>query len=209
MSLNLINVNIGTKTSKLFNHFSLEVQPQSICTIMGPSGCGKSTLLGFISGVINQNFFTFSGKIILNNRDISQLPVEKRHVGILLQDPYLFPHISVEENLAFGIPRKYSLEEKKKKIINALNSAQLENFSKRFPDTLSGGQKTRISVLRVLLSEPSVIVLDEPFSKLDAPLRKEFRAFVFSSLKKLSIPIILVTHDKDDIPLDCQQIVEL
>lgn len=207
--LELKHIHIHVENKSLFKNFSVNIAQGEVCALMGPSGCGKSTLFNYILGCLNERDFIYSGNILLNSLEITNTPTEKRRIGILFQDPLLFPHLSIEENLAFGIPNQYSRKDKDKKIAKALEQAQLPNFQKKSPDTLSGGQKTRVSLLRTLLAEPEAILLDEPFSKLDQNLRNEFRDHIFTTLGELDIPVMLVTHDPQDIPTNCKNVIQL
>ena len=130
---------------------------------------------------------------ILNN-----ISIEKRKIGLLLQDGALFPHLTVEQNIYFGMNRKLKSKEKLFLIDENLKKANMDGFQKRYPHTLSGGQKARIACLRALLSEPEVLLLDEPFSSLDPEHRNAFRNFVINKVKESKIPCLIVTHDETD-----------
>ena len=171
------------------------VAPGEVLTIMGPSGSGKSSLLAFVAGFLDRAFRA-EGRVILQARVVTQLPPEQRRIGLLFQDPMLFPHLSVAGNLLFGVPHK--APDRRTRVAAALAEAGLEGFGTRDPATLSGGQKARVALLRLLLSEPAAVLLDEPFSKLDAPLRDGIRAYVFTQLKQRRLPCVLVTHDVAD-----------
>jgi len=198
MSLKLENVCILKNGSAIFDPVTLVINPGEITTLMGPSGCGKSTLLSAVSGSLD-TVFTLKGSICLYGRDLRPLPMEERNIGILFQDDLLFPHMDIAGNLAFAIKGKISRAQKNKIIDMALTSAGLKGFEKRDPSSLSGGQKARVSLLRSLLAKPAALLLDEPFSKLDQPLKAKIKPFVFSQIKKMNIPALLVTHD----PMDC------
>ncbi len=196
--LDLQGFSLSLRGKSFFSNLNLKVQPGEITTIMGPSGCGKSSLLAAISGTLSPEFST-SGSIFLGDFNLTSLPPEERHIGMLFQEDLLFPHMSVGENLGFGIPK--SVKGKLARIAlvaQALEDAGLSGFIDRDPGTLSGGQRARIAVLRTLLSRPSALLLDEPFSKLDVELRERFRAFVFRHAKAHQLPTLLVTHDPDD-----------
>ncbi len=196
--LDLRCVSIVIKGRALLQDFNLNVKPGELATIMGPSGCGKSSLLGYICGTLPPNFDA-SGNLWLDGQDISRLPTEQRRVGILFQDDLLFPHLSVGENLMFALPKtKLTRKARRAKVDDALKEAELEGFADRDPATLSGGQRARVALMRTLLSEPSCLLLDEPFSKLDAELRHRVRRFVFDHMREAGLPAILVTHDKAD-----------
>lgn len=172
------------------------VEPGSILTVMGPSGSGKSTLLAYVAGFLEPDFDA-SGRVILAGRDISRLPAHERHVGILFQDPLLFPHMSTGENLEFAI-RHGNAADRRAIVRAALAEAGLEGFEDRDPATLSGGQRARAALMRTLLADPKALLLDEPFSKLDSALREQVREFVFAEARKRGLPVLLVTHDAGD-----------
>ncbi|MBT3227369.1 MAG: ATP-binding cassette domain-containing protein [Deltaproteobacteria bacterium] len=197
--LKLETVQIYIDGRPLFSSLSLEIKPGEIASIMGPSGCGKSTLLSAICGNL-ADVFVLSGDVSLNERTILALPMEKRRIGILFQDDLLFPHMNIAENLAFALPSEMEKPEKKEKIREALMKAGLSGFEKRDPETLSGGQRARVSLLRSLLAEPEAILLDEPFSKLDQELKDQIRSFVFETIRSMDIPALLVSHDHRDCP---------
>ncbi|MHA2939597.1 ATP-binding cassette domain-containing protein [Vibrio sp. RC27] len=199
MSFELIDFQIAMGDSPLFEPFSLTVKAGQVGAITGPSGSGKSTILSDILGDLAP-VFSRKGGMILNGTELSGIPTSKRQIGILFQDDLLFPHLNVFENLVFGLPSKLSQQQKHERISSALNHAGLSGFEERDIATLSGGQRSRISLLRTLLSEPKVILLDEPFSKLDETLRDQFRSWVFSQIQTQNIPAVLVTHDVKDIP---------
>ncbi|NBE08807.1 ATP-binding cassette domain-containing protein [Paragemmobacter ruber] len=177
---------------------SLAIPAGGTLTIMGPSGAGKSTALAAITGTLAPAF-RLSGRILLNGRDITHLPTRARSVGLMFQDPVLFPHLSVGQNLAFGLPAHVCGQTARTaRIAAALASAGLDGFANRDPATLSGGQKARVALLRTLLAEPCALLLDEPFSRLDTDLRDQIRRFVFDRAAAAGIPTLLVTHDADD-----------
>lgn len=172
-----------------------EIAPGEVLTIMGPSGCGKSTALAALIGALPPAF-GMSGRVVLDGRDITALPPHARRLGILFQDDVLFPHLSVAGNLGFGLPK--GADDRAGRIEDALAEAGLEGMGGRDPATLSGGQRARVALLRCLLSEPRGLLLDEPFAKLDTELRDQIRAFVFARARAHGLPVILVTHDRQD-----------
>lgn len=192
MSLRLDNLRILRDGAPMVS-LDLTVAAGQVLTIMGPSGCGKSTLLAAIVGALPPAF-TLGGRIWLDGRDVTDLPTHRRQMGLLFQDDILFPHLSVAGNLGFGLPR--GTPDRAARIEAALTQAGLEGMGPRDPATLSGGQRARVALMRTLLSAPRALLLDEPFSKLDAALRDQMRAFTFEQAKGL--PTILVTHDQDD-----------
>jgi putative thiamine transport system ATP-binding protein len=174
------------------------VAPGTVLTVMGPSGSGKSTLFNFIGGFLDPAF-SVTGSVEIGGTDITTLPAEQRRIGLLFQDALLFPHMSVSGNLMFAVPASVrSSAERQAKVEAALSEAGLEGYGSRDPDTLSGGQKARIALMRTLLSEPRALLLDEPFSKLDTSLRQHMRDIVFSAARKRNLPMVLVTHDEAD-----------
>lgn len=174
------------------------VAPGKVLTVMGPSGSGKSTLLAAITGTLDPAF-TQTGRIRLNGRDLAGLPTEARRIGILFQDEMLFPHLSVGSNLAFGLsPAIRGRAARRHRIEAALDEVGLPGFLHRDPATLSGGQRARVALQRMLLSAPQALLLDEAFSKLDTDLRQHIRALVFDVARKHALPVVQVTHDHSD-----------
>jgi putative thiamine transport system ATP-binding protein len=177
---------------------SAHVQKGAVLTIMGPSGSGKSSLLAYIGGFLDP-VFTASGRVICNGKVLTDLPPQDRHAGILFQDPLLFPHMSTGGNLAFALsPEFKGRQERRARCEFALDNIGLGGFYDRDPDSLSGGQKARVALARVLLSEPRALLLDEPFSKLDMELRGQMRELVFDKARTRGLPVILVAHDPSD-----------
>lgn len=207
--LELRSVCLTLDGSRLFEELDVAVPAGDVVTIMGPSGCGKSSLLAFICGTLPP-VFGASGEACLDGEALNGLPPEQRHVGILFQDDLLFPHMSVGENLSFGLPAAVSdRAERRARVEAALAEAGLAGMADRDPDTLSGGQRGRVAVMRTLLSQPRALLLDEPFSKLDVDLRARFRTFVFAHARDNRIPTLLVTHDPSDAEAAAGPVVEL
>lgn len=199
MAFDIEQLSLALNHRPLFQPLSVHLEPGQIGTVMGPSGSGKSTLLAAISGTLPPAF-ELGGDIRLNGQSLLSVPIEHRQVGILFQDDLLFPHLNVYQNLVFALPGGLNREQKRDRIASALASAGLAAFERRDVATLSGGQRARISLLRTLLAEPRLILLDEPFSKLDQHLRGQFRDWVFSRIVELGIPALMVTHDPADRP---------
>ena len=176
---------------------SHDIASGEVLTVMGPSGVGKSTLLAFVTGTLAADF-TATGRVLLDGHDITDAAPHQRRVGILFQDDLLFPHLSVGANLAFGLLAGGTAAARQDKVDEALREVGLEGFADRDPATLSGGQKARIALMRMLLSEPCALLLDEPFSRLDATLRAQVREMVFDRAKARGLPVLMVTHDADD-----------
>jgi putative thiamine transport system ATP-binding protein len=195
--LKLENISLKIDDNPLFSKLNLEVNAGQVKTVMGPSGCGKSSLLAHLCGTLPSVFQT-SGKIILNDKTLDDLPPHDRKIGILFQDDLLFPHLSVGENLAFALPAKMRRHERHDKIEQALEEIELSGMHERDPASLSGGQRARVALMRTLLAQPDALLLDEPFSKLDQELRGRFRKLVFTHAVKNSLPTLLVSHDHAD-----------
>lgn len=207
-SLVLDGVTITLEGTDLIAGLDLAVAPGDIVTVMGPSGSGKSTLLAWLCGAVDPAF-RITGRAMLDGVEITRLPPEARRVGILFQDDLLFPHLSVGGNLAFGLPAGLARHDRRARIEAALEEAELPDFEMRDPATLSGGQRARIALMRTLLSEPKALLLDEPFSRLDAALRDRIRHFVFGHATERGLPVLLVTHDPDDAIAAGGQVVEI
>ncbi len=198
--LEIRNATIARSNQTLIADLNLRVEPGEVLTLMGVSGSGKSTLLNWIIGALDPAFEA-RGELWIGGERRDGLPIEARRIGILFQDDLLFPHLSVGKNLAFALPAKLEGRGARRRLIeDTLADVGLAGFFERDPATLSGGQRARVSVLRALLAEPDVLLLDEPFAKLDAVLREQFRSFVFERIARLAIPALLVTHDPDDVP---------
>ncbi|WP_434144819.1 ATP-binding cassette domain-containing protein [Photobacterium leiognathi] len=206
MSFHISNVTITQPNGDiLLASFSLHIAKGEIVTLMGPSGCGKSTLLNYLAGHLNPEF-TAKGTLTLNNQAITEVPAHLRNIGVLFQDDLLFPHLTVWENLAFALPNSIKGNERKQQALTALTQLELAELANAYPHQISGGQRARISLTRLLMAKPQLILLDEPFSKLDSALRLQFRDWVFQQIQQASIPTLMVTHDKQDIPNDSQLI---
>jgi putative thiamine transport system ATP-binding protein len=198
MTLLLENISLTIGDVLLVKSFTISIEAGEIVTLMGPSGCGKSSILAYIAGDLTTPMHG-AGRVTLDGVDLMGLPPEGRRVGRLFQDDLLFPHLSVAENLLFGIARGNPAE--RRSLVNdALASAQLEGLENRAPHTLSNGQKARVALFRALMAKPQAMLLDEPFSKLDAELRQSIRNYVFAHLRERNIPTLLVTHDREDAP---------
>ena len=182
----------------LFPPVSVQLQAGELLVVMGPSGCGKSSLLAAIAGTLAPEL-SISGSICLAGQSLQALPIERRGIGLQYQHDLLFPHLDVGGNLLFAVPRGAN-QQRQNAVAQALISADLAGFAQRDVATLSGGQRARVSLLRTLLAKPKLLLLDEPFSRLDADLRQDFRSFVFEQIAAMSIPALLVSHDPQDCP---------
>jgi putative thiamine transport system ATP-binding protein len=197
MALILEDVAVLLAGRPLFAPLSLAVEPGEVVTLMGPSGVGKSTLLALLTGTLDRAF-TARGRVTLGGQDLAGLPPERRGLGMLFQDDLLFPHLNLAENLAFGLPRSEPRAIRRTQVETALEEAGLAGMGPRDPATLSGGQRARAALMRVLLSQPRAVLLDEPFSKLDAGARARIRAFILEHVLARRLPTLLVTHDPED-----------
>lgn len=182
----------------LLRNASFSVARGEILTLMGPSGSGKSTLFAWLVGALSADFHAH-GELWLDDQRLDTRPVEKRGIGILFQDALLFDHFSVGQNLMLALPAQIRTA-RRERVEQALASAGLAGFYTSDPATLSGGERSRVSLLRALLAQPRALLLDEPFSRLDKSLRVTFREWVFAEVRALNIPVVLVTHDEEDIP---------
>ena len=194
--LSLRNITIYKAGAPLLS-LTHDIGPGEVLTVMGPSGVGKSTLLAFITGTLAPDFRA-EGEVWLEGQNITHAAPHQRRVGILFQDDLLFPHLSVGANLAFGLQPGGTAAERKAKVEEALDEVGLAGFAVRDPATLSGGQKARVALMRMLLSEPCGLLLDEPFSRLDAALRAQVRDMVFDRARARELPVLMVTHDAED-----------
>lgn len=181
----------------LLARLSLTVAPGEVVSLMAASGSGKSSLLAALIGALPPGF-VLTGGLRLNGRDLIPLPTAARRIGLMFQEDILFNHLSVGENLAFGQPPGGSRAARRAEVAAALAEAGLEGFTPRDPATLSGGQRARVALLRALLARPEALLLDEPFSRLDAGLRDQIRRFTFARTRARGLPVILVTHDPED-----------
>ncbi len=174
---------------------NLEVREGEFFSLLGPSGCGKTTLLNIIAGFLDET----SGTVYIDGKDVSNLPPHQRNIGMVFQNYALFPHLSVFDNVAYGLKiRKLPKKEIEKRVHDALSLVQLSAFAERRPHQLSGGQQQRVAIARALAIEPSVLLLDEPLSNLDAKLRKDMQLELRNIQRNVGITTILVTHDQEE-----------
>ena len=210
---------LGSARHALVSGLRLAVPPGEILTLMGPSGCGKSSVLGSIAGTLASvseglQPLQLQGSVQLNGRELALLPTHQRGFGLVFQDALLFPHMTVAENLLFAVPASDTMgnsstnAQRQARVQQALQEAELSGMGNRDPSTLSGGQRARVALMRALLAEPQALLLDEPFSKLDAALRAQLRPWVFAHVRERRIPVVLVTHDEQDVA-DPQRVLHL
>ena len=200
---------INSQSMAVLNDVSLTLNHGELLGLLGPSGCGKTTLLRIVAGFesISQGTVAIAGKVICTNSE--SLAAEKRHTGMVFQDYALFPHLTVAENIAFGLKRQRKNSGKglfsrqnqpqiKQRVGEILQLVGLEGFEQRYPHQLSGGQQQRISLARALAPEPALILLDEPLSNLDVQVRHRLRAEIRAILKAAGTSAIFVTHDREE-----------
>ena len=204
----LENVTIRAGDTVLLDALDLGVASGEIVTLMGPSGAGKSSLLAWIAGTLPKGL-DGHGRLNLDGERLDHLPPEQRHLGLLLQEPLLFPHMTVAGNLVFAIPRHVKgRKARTAKAEAALAEVGLEGLGCRDPRTLSGGQKSRAALARCLLAQPRALLLDEPFTSLDSDLRQEIRGFVLERARATGLPVLLVTHDQGDALAAAGRVIE-
>ncbi|WP_247646157.1 ATP-binding cassette domain-containing protein [Labrenzia sp. VG12] len=194
---------------RLLLSIDCRIAPGEVLTIMGESGSGKSSLLDFIAGFLRPDF-SATGRVLLNDRDLTGLPAQDRHIGLMFQSPLMFPHMSVLQNLMFAIPAAIRRRAMRRDMAEqALADVGLAGFAHRDPATLSGGQQTRVALMRTLLANPKALLLDEPFSSLDTARRADIRAQVFDLAREKSLPVLLVSHDEEDLKAAGGKVVRL
>lgn len=197
--LELRDVQLSLGGHALFAPLSARVAPGEVLSVTGASGSGKSSLLAWACGVLAAPFEA-RGDLLLDGTSLLRVPTEQRRLGILFQDALLFPHLSVGANVAFGLRAGVGGRAERRRVVDAaLTSVGLPGLWDRDPATLSGGERVRVALLRVLLAEPRAVLLDEPFSRLDAPLRDSVRRLVFERCRERGLPVLLVTHDAADV----------
>ena len=193
LSLQHISKNFGE--GDVLRDISLDVARGEFVTLLGASGCGKTTTLRIISGLETPD----EGSVILNGKDVTDLPPEKRPVNTVFQSYALFPHMTIFDNIAYGLRmKKTPKDEIRKKVTEMLDLVELGGFEKRYPSQLSGGQKQRVAIARALINRPRVLLLDEPLGALDLKLRKQMQIELKRLQRKLDITFIYVTHDQEE-----------
>ncbi len=198
---------------KQLNEFDLNIkfQDRGSIGLLGASGCGKSMTLKSIAGIVEPD----SGKIIINNKVLFDsekginLPPQERNVGFVFQNYALFPHMTVEKNIGFSLKKKYSKEEIKEKIKSIAKDMEILPLLNRYPKELSGGQQQRVSLARALITEPSILLLDEPFSALDSFLKTNIQNWLEILIKNFKGPIVFVSHNIDEVSRICDKIIVL
>ena len=197
MSLELEVRTLSVAGRRLIHELHLAVPPGAVHTLMGDSGCGKSSLLAAVCGTA-PSAVHFDGEVRLAGIRVDELPTRRRGIAILFQDDLLFAHMTVRENLLFAVPPGPKVT-REAAVAQALRDLELPGLADADPGTLSGGQRSRVSLMRALLAQPRAVLLDEPFARLDAGLRARMREFVFGTIRSRRIPALLVTHDAEDV----------
>ncbi len=204
---------LSTATRTLLRDLHFGVEPGQCLTLLGPSGVGKSTLLAAVAGALELMSsdetppLRCDAQVWLNGQLISALPCHQRRVGLVWQQPTLFAHLTVAQNLLLAVPGG-SKAQRQQQVVQALQHAGLAGFERRHPNTLSGGQASRVALMRALLAKPEVLLLDEPFAALDPALRSQLRTWVLAQAREQNIPVVLVTHLAQDIA-DPQRVLEI
>ena len=190
------------------NQFSMTIEKGEVISILGRSGSGKSTILRLLAGLEKptEGSLTIQGEVVFDEKTFLQ--PEKRGIGMVFQDYALFPHMTVGENILFGL-FQLKKTEKKKRLQEVLELVELQDYEKRYPHQLSGGQQQRVAIARAIAPNPHLILLDEPFSNLDAELQVKIRKDLRGILKKANITSIFVTHDENDAHALADRIVKL
>ncbi|MFC5447034.1 ABC transporter ATP-binding protein [Paenibacillus aestuarii] len=193
--LTLENVSVAYDQQYILKDFNLSVDKGSLISLLGPSGCGKTTTLRLIAGFLEAQ----QGRFMLNGKDYTRVPVNKRNFGFVFQSYALFPHLNVFDNVAFGLRlRKVSGSELERRVSRILETVSLSGFEKRFPKELSGGQRQRVAIARALVIEPDLLLFDEPLSNLDANLRVNMRVEIRRIQQELGITTVYVSHDQEE-----------
>jgi len=193
--LKIENLSSGYRGKTIIKKLSLDALPLETLVMMGPSGSGKTTLLLTILGIITPS----EGKISLNSENIAHLSIENRNIGYLPQDYGLFPHMNVQDNIAFGLKvRGIPRNEREKRALQMIQLVNLKGFEQRTINELSGGERQRVGLARALAIDPSLLLLDEPLSNIDQVTKYEVAQQLKQVFQKLKVPIILVTHNHED-----------
>ncbi|MFL6517375.1 MAG: ABC transporter ATP-binding protein, partial [Bacillus sp. (in: firmicutes)] len=181
--------------TEVVKKMNLEIKQGELVSFLGPSGCGKTTTLNMIAGFLDVD----GGRIVVDGKPVHLLPPNKREMGMVFQNYALFPHMTVFDNVAYGLKlRKVSKSEIHTRVTETLEMVRLAGYEKRYPKELSGGQQQRVSLARALVIKPKVLLLDEPLSNLDAKLRQEMREEIVEIQKRVGITTIFVTHDQEE-----------
>jgi sn-glycerol 3-phosphate transport system ATP-binding protein len=204
--IRLVNVSKRWGETKALDGIHLEIAPASFCVLLGPSGCGKSTTLRIVAGLESAS----SGQVLIDDRDVTSLPPSQRGIAMVFQNYALFPHLTVADNIAFGLQvRKVEKAEAAKRLEQAAELLGLTALLQRKPSQLSGGQQQRVALGRALVAQTRVCLMDEPLSNLDAQLRQEMRHELRELQQRLGLTVVYVTHDQAEAMSMADQVVLL
>lgn len=193
--LTLENVSVAYENQNILDQFNLNIEKGQLISLLGPSGCGKTTTLRLIAGFLEAK----EGRFLFDGKDYTRVPVNKRNFGFVFQSYALFPHLSVFDNVAFGLRlRKVNQAEIEQRVRQILDVVSLNGFEKRFPKELSGGQRQRVAIARALVIQPDLLLFDEPLSNLDANLRVNMRVEIRRIQQELGITTVYVSHDQEE-----------
>ena len=207
-SLDISHLEVSFGTKKVIDDLSLSLREGEIAALLGPSGCGKTTLLRSIAGLIQPNSGTIRFGTQLVGLSSVVLPPHRRGIGYVPQQGALFPHLTVAKNIAFGLDKKvHSQLEINQIVAEMLELISMAGYENRQPSEISGGQQTRVALARALAVKPKMVLLDEPFSALDAQLRGELRSDVVALLRAAGTTAILVTHDREEALVSADRVV--
>ncbi|WP_409342113.1 ABC transporter ATP-binding protein [Paenibacillus sp. MBLB4367] len=194
--IELKNITVAyDQKNNILQNFNLSIEKGEFVSLLGPSGCGKTTTLRLIAGFNEAK----DGQFLFDGQDYTKVPVHKRQFGFVFQSHALFPHLTIFENVAFGLKlRKTDAQETKKKVLDMLEAVNLKGFEKRYPSQLSGGQRQRVAIARSLVIRPDLLMFDEPLSSLDANLKVQMRMEIRRIQKELKVTTVYVSHDQEE-----------
>lgn len=195
VSLNIKEVSKSFGSNEVIKGLSVDIKPGEFFTLLGPSGCGKTTLLRMIIGFNEIN----DGVILVDDEIVNDIPINKRNMGMVFQNYAVFPHLTVRENVAYGLKNlKLEKKEIEERVNDILKVVQIENLGDRLPEQLSGGQQQRVALARAIVTHPRILLMDEPLSNLDAKLRVDMRLAIKEIQKSIDITTVYVTHDQEE-----------
>ncbi|MCK3658262.1 molybdenum ABC transporter ATP-binding protein [Pasteurellaceae bacterium Pebbles2] len=205
----MLDINVSKRLGQFELEINTQIPSQNVTALFGLSGSGKSTLINLISGLLNpdQGYIKLNGNILADCQKGIFLPPEKRHIGYVFQDGRLFPHYSVEGNLRYGMKNSTSNLKSAVQFEQIIQLLGIAPLLKRYPISLSGGEKQRVAIGRALLSQPEILLMDEPLSALDLPRKQELLAYLNQLTQQIAIPILYVTHSLDELTALAKNVV--